>query len=332
MNPTTWAAFYDKNKNDGGAVEALFQQADDTLSTIAKSHTLEPNKLIATITGSDGANLLLIPSVKKNSLEWIHQGIAFNLKFGGDMHLAFVHGNRSSSPFKSLTIDSAVDNLGTTGSTTRQATAGYRSPKPESYFDTEDETEFTALPAEDCDILQGHPNHVFVHPSYFIHGDGPKSIRASALALAIIDQLQKQREAAPDDVGIQAEVAKEMTAVAPLLAFLWASAKGYLAQHQHQHQHQHHPTLRPHLGLLGNHDRPVHHWATETWPEPQSGQSQLADSTRTSSHEDPQTLWAGPTCPTPDTQMEGPARCASSSRSKGAAPAGAHLRTIPRAI
>jgi hypothetical protein len=65
VNPTTWTAFYDDNRNDGGAVEALFQQADDTLLAVAKSHTLEPNKLIATITGGDGANLLLVPSAKR---------------------------------------------------------------------------------------------------------------------------------------------------------------------------------------------------------------------------------------------------------------------------
>jgi hypothetical protein len=209
----------------------LFQQDDDTLSAIAKSHTLErKNKLISAITGSDGANFMLVPAAKKNSLEWIHQGMAFNPRsFGGDMLLAYVHGNLSSSPFKLLTITTAIDNLGTTGSTTRKATAGHLSPKPESHFSVKDEAGFAALPAEDCGVLQEHPNHVFIHPSYFIHCDGPMTVRASYLAVAIIDQPQEQREAEPNDADAQAEVAKEMTAVAPLLAFLWASSKGYLA-------------------------------------------------------------------------------------------------------
>jgi hypothetical protein len=224
-----WTAFYNKNRNDGGAVEALFQQDDDTLSAIAKSHTLDRNKLISTITGSDGANFMLVPAAKKNSLEWIHQGMAFDLTFRGDMLLAFAHGNLSSSPFKLLTITTAIDNLGTTGSTTRKATAGHLSPKPESCFSVKDKTGFATLPAEDCGVLQGHPNHAFIHPSYFIHCYGPKTVRASYLAVAIIDQLQEQREAEPNNADAQAEVANEMTAVAPLLAFLWASAKGYLA-------------------------------------------------------------------------------------------------------
>jgi hypothetical protein len=229
-HPTVWTAFCNENRNDGGAVEALFQQDDDTLSAIAKTHTLDRDKLIATITGSDGANFMLVPAVKKNSLEWIHQeGMAFNLSFGGDMLLAFAHGNLSSSPFELLTITTAIDNLGTTGSTTRKATAGHLGPKPESHFSVNDEAGFAALPAEDCGVLQGHPDHVFIHPSYFIHCDGSKTTQASHLAVAIIKQMQEQRKAEPNDADAQAEVAKEMTAVAPLLAFLWASSKGHLA-------------------------------------------------------------------------------------------------------
>jgi hypothetical protein len=64
-HPTTWTAFCNKNRNDGGAVEALFQQDDDTLSAIAKSHTLDRNKLISTIASSDGANFMLVPAAKK---------------------------------------------------------------------------------------------------------------------------------------------------------------------------------------------------------------------------------------------------------------------------
>jgi hypothetical protein len=130
------------------------------------------------------------------------------------MLLAFAHGNLSSSPFKSLTITTAVGNLGTMGSTTRKATAGHLSPKPESHFNVNDEAGFVALlPAEDRGVLQGHPSHVFIHPSYFIHCDGPKTVRASCLALAIMNQLQEQREAEPNDADAQAEVAKEMTAL-----------------------------------------------------------------------------------------------------------------------
>jgi hypothetical protein len=64
-HPTAWTAFYNKNRNNGGAVEALFQQDDETLSAVAKSHTLDRNKLISTITGSDGANFMLVPAARK---------------------------------------------------------------------------------------------------------------------------------------------------------------------------------------------------------------------------------------------------------------------------
>ena len=60
MNPTTWASFYDIYRNNGGAVEALFNQGDDTLSAIAKSHLRDKNKLIATITGSEGLRSTIV--------------------------------------------------------------------------------------------------------------------------------------------------------------------------------------------------------------------------------------------------------------------------------
>lgn len=228
MNPTTWASFYKDNKDNGGAVEALFDLSDKTLSVISKGHMDDRSKLIATITGSDGANVLIVPSTDPNVIEWIHQGLAMNLQFGGEMLLAFVHGNLSSSPFKLMDMDSAVSEIKfKTGRGIRKK-AQVRSPDPDSYFTIDDEDEFIALPAEDCDILDGHPNHLLVHPSYFLNGAGPKSSRASFLATAIILQLKDQRTASPNNAEIQAEVAKEMEAVSPLLAFLWASAGGHL--------------------------------------------------------------------------------------------------------
>jgi hypothetical protein len=88
-------------------------------------------------------------------------------------------------------------------------------------------TEFLALPAGDCDLLQGHPNHVLIHPAHelihpahFISSEGPSSSRALHLAWAIISNLEDQKDGSPDDAGILAAVAREITATAPLLTFL----------------------------------------------------------------------------------------------------------------
>jgi hypothetical protein len=230
MSPTTWVSFYNKNREDGGAVEALFDQSDTDLSVITKGHMDDRSKFIATITGSDGANALLVPSEKKNTVEWIHQGLAMNLQFGGDTLLAFVHGNLSSSPFKLIDIEAAVSLIEAKmpGKSTRKSAARAKSPNPESYFGISDEADFVALPAEDCNALQGHPNHLLIHPSYFLNCDGPRSSRASSMATSIILQLKDHQAASPDDAEIQAEVEQEKESVSPLLAFLWASATNQL--------------------------------------------------------------------------------------------------------
>ena len=74
MNPTAWTAFCNERRNDRGAVETSFDLGNDALSNLAKSHTLDQNKLIDTITGSDKVNLLLVAGDQKDTLEWIHQG------------------------------------------------------------------------------------------------------------------------------------------------------------------------------------------------------------------------------------------------------------------
>jgi hypothetical protein len=221
MNPTTLDAVHTTHKEDDGAVEAHFDLTDNPLTDISKGHADDQSELIATVTGSEGANVLLVPLATKNHLEWIHQGTATNLRFGGEILLVFVQGNRSSSPFKLLDIEDAISAIGAQeGRITRKATAGVRSPMLTT------KEEFSAMPAGDCDVLQGHPNHVLIHPSYFVNSDGPRSSGALHLAWTIIKGLQQdQRHGNPDNACILAAAARAMKPAAPLLAFLWASAK-----------------------------------------------------------------------------------------------------------
>jgi hypothetical protein len=108
--------------------------------------------------------------------------------------------------------------------------AGVRSPKPEPCFEVTTKEEFLTLPAGDCDVLRGL-NHVLIHPICFFSSEGPRSSRALHLAWAIISNLLDQKKGGnPNDAGILAAAAREMTTAAPLLAFLlWASTKGLLS-------------------------------------------------------------------------------------------------------
>jgi hypothetical protein len=176
LNPTDWAAYYKANRNDRGALQNLFIYEDDELAEIAKNHLDDANDLTSTITGSGGANVLVVPSEQKGFVEVVHQGFTCSLRLGGEQLLTFIHGNLSGSPFKTLDPRQAVEHIGEARTVTRTAVNGAMSPKPESYFGISKETEFGSLPAEDCDVLhQDRRNHLFIHPRHFITLGGPKS-------------------------------------------------------------------------------------------------------------------------------------------------------------
>ena len=52
-----------------------------------------------------------------------------------------------------------------------------------------DQDELAALPGNQEDTLADRPNHLFIHPRNFTKANSPRTIKAKALALAIIKQL-----------------------------------------------------------------------------------------------------------------------------------------------
>jgi hypothetical protein len=237
MNPTDWTAFYESKKDDGGFVESLFALDDDELADISLSHLDDGGAFTTTIAGSGGTNFIVIPSTIKGKVEVLHQGFASSLHLGGEVILAFIHGNLSGSPFKILSSLAVVEGIGTHRTATRQATratGGVLSPAPEDYFGVDSEAEFRALSAADCTVLQKRPNHMFFHPKHFIKQNGPKSKSAASFALSIIATLNRRHEKArnPDDAtdNVQAlvDIEDEKVEVCSLLAFLWAVENGLL--------------------------------------------------------------------------------------------------------
>jgi hypothetical protein len=141
--------------------------------------------------------------------------------------LTFVHGNLSGSSFKVLDPKAAVAGIDASRTVTRNAPTGLLSPKPEAYFGAKNEAEFGVLPAEDCTVLQGRPNHMFIHPRLFMAMEEPKSARARTLAAEIIDELNDRDDDA-EDKQTKKVVEKEKKDVGTLLAFLWVSENNLL--------------------------------------------------------------------------------------------------------
>lgn len=224
---TDWVSYYRANQADGGTIEALYAFDDEELAEISKGHNNDAGKLRATIAGSGGGNIVLVPG-PKGFVNFLHQGFATTTHLGGDVILGFIQGNFSTSPFKVIGRPAdAVIPIDQGRATTRGKTAPTACPTLAAIFGAGSGDEFAALPGE-VDTLAGRPNHIFVHPSLFTIADGPKSARSKTLAWAIVDKLATELLTAGSDQE-RAATREEQENVGTLLAFLWASEQGLLS-------------------------------------------------------------------------------------------------------
>ena len=64
MAPTTsgtWTAFYERNKDDGGAIQLLFPTNLTQFAVMTKNHLDDVDRLMATVAGSHYGNMILVP-------------------------------------------------------------------------------------------------------------------------------------------------------------------------------------------------------------------------------------------------------------------------------
>jgi hypothetical protein len=72
---TDGVSYYRANQADGGTIEALYAFDDEELAEISKGHNNDAGKLRATIAGSGGGNIVLVPG-PKGFVNFLHQGFA----------------------------------------------------------------------------------------------------------------------------------------------------------------------------------------------------------------------------------------------------------------
>ena len=225
---TDWISYYRANRKDGGTIEALYALDDDELAEIAKGHNNDSNALRTTIAGSGGTNFLLVPGAK-GTVKFLHHGFATTTHLGGPMILCFIQGNFSSSPFKVIPLPGeAVRPIDQGRPTTRGKDTGPTAcPDLDKMLGATDQDDFAALTGDQEDTLADRPNHLFIHPRLFTKTEGPRTIRAKALAYAIIENLNSDFQASTSEQE-KLEVKGEMQSAEVLLAFLWASEQGLL--------------------------------------------------------------------------------------------------------
>ena len=187
-----WVFHCRARREDNGTIEARCAPNDEQLAEISKGNNNDVAKLRSTIANSGGGNFLLVPG-SKGTVKFLHQGLATTTHLGGETVLGFVQGNFSSSPFKVLANPSEATlpvDLGR--SATRGKTEPAACPTRASFFGAAGPDAFANPPGESEGTLANRPNHLFLHPRIFTKSDGPKSIRAKALAWGPIEHLTEE--------------------------------------------------------------------------------------------------------------------------------------------
>jgi hypothetical protein len=222
VTPSTWLAFYGRNRDDNGAFQKLATTDLGRLAELTKTHLDNALAFTDTITGSAFGNMLLVPG-NLGKVHILHHGFSCVTPTGPA--LIFIQGNLSDcSYFKILPREAAVEQIkGTTG--TRSGTTNC--PTLAAMLGAASADEFKTLPAEASNVLQLQPNHLMINPDVFVMANGASTVAAKTLAFVIISWFRGDPEEERDE---ELELAKAAIAkgAETLLAMLWAVENGGL--------------------------------------------------------------------------------------------------------
>ena len=221
-----WTDYYNRNRKDGGPIQALFGLDPKTLNRKAESNLNNVGRLTDFITGSSYGNMVLVPG-RPGQMQLVHHGFACNTQEG--FTLAFAHGNLGDcTAFKTVPREEMVAPVaGRAGEDGEGDERNRSAPTLDSLLGAESSNEFANLEAEGNDILHRLPNHCFITPATFIGVGGSKRLSAKELAFHLIDEFQSSVE---DDDELSAGKEEEAAGLEGILAMLWASENGMLAE------------------------------------------------------------------------------------------------------
>ena len=228
-----WTDFYERNRNDGGPFQALFETNTATLAAKTARNKASIPRLTEAIAGSGNGNMMLVPGTG-GMVQVIHHGFATEVD--GEFALVFVHGNVDEfATFKVLNRESAVepiarvlepedgvDDVGPPRAEARQA------PSFLSLIEAENARDFGELLPEGNDVLTDLPNHFLIHPKVFALTMGARSVESKYLAFEIIARIIHHEEEELD--YLDEDEPDEGQDYEGLLAFLWAVANGLLTE------------------------------------------------------------------------------------------------------
>ena len=216
----TWTAFYERERNDSGAIQRLFRTKLSRFTTMTENHLDNPVRLLGTIAGSNYGNMLLIPGVT-GFMQVLHHGFTHAGELGDEPDIVATYGNLSEAALKVIPVNATVALLGNN--------AGRRSavdcPTLEDFLGATTADEFVALEPAGNGILKQKPNHILIGPETFRLTRGEKLTPAKDLAIALLDKFKADDE---DDDQVNEARLEEALEAEFLLAILWASTRGIL--------------------------------------------------------------------------------------------------------
>ena len=217
-----WTEFYERNKEDNGAIQRLFRTNMTSMAAMTEKHLNNTVRFTETIAGSNYGNMLLVPGVT-GFMQVLHHGFAHAGELGGESVILAVNGNLSEAALRTVPKDKVVEQM---GSNTGRRSFSIECPSLESLIGVDTAEEFSELEAEGNVILKNKPNHVFIGPDTFFFTKGAKTTRAGTLAMHIADRF---REDPDDDDQVNTARLAEAKEAELLLAILWASERNLLA-------------------------------------------------------------------------------------------------------
>jgi hypothetical protein len=216
----TWTAFYERERNDRGAIQRLFRTKLSRFTAMTEDHLDNPVRLLGTISGSNYGNMLLIPGVT-GVMQILHHGFTYAGELGDEPDIVAIYGNLSEAALKVIPVNATVALQGNN--------AGRRSavdcPTLEDFLGATTPDEFVALEPAGNGILEQKPNHILVGPEIFRLTKGEKLPAAKDLALAILNKFKADDD---DDDQVNEARREEAQEAEFLLAMLWASTRGIL--------------------------------------------------------------------------------------------------------
>ena len=226
-----WTDFYERNRNDGGPFQALFETNTSTLAAKTARNKSSVHKLTESVAGSGNGNMMLVPGTG-GMVQVIHHGFATEVD--GEFALVFVHGNVDEfATFKVLNREAAVEPIVEEPEDEDDAEglarfAKRQAPSFLSLVEAGNARDFGELLPEENDVLMDFPNHFLIHPRVFALTMGARAVESKSLAFEIIARIIHPEEEGLD--GLEEGEQADGGDYEGLLAFLWAAANDLLTE------------------------------------------------------------------------------------------------------